>query len=270
MALLVCGACSTNEEPPAGDEATTTNLQVEVSGEWGSAPSVDVDGVVHDDSITVVDEGDGKPVEPQGHVLVRRTSVDPLTGEPVPGTEPASLALLTLADPDLETIANLLAGQNEGSRVVLTLKDEASAGEVVVVDILHSTGHGEEQAPPEGFPRVSVDADGRLTIDTPGAAVESTQAFALIEGSGKQVRPEDTLVLQVHQFDQSGNLLSTTVDSGPATIELADTIAGVRDGLTDFREGSRVILLVPSGEAQGRGDRVVVADILAIADSASG
>lgn len=270
MALFVCGACSTNEEPPAGDEATTTNLQVEVSGEWGSAPSVDVDGVVHDDSITVVDEGDGKPVEPQGHVLVRRTSVDPLTGEPVPGTEPASLALLTLADPDLETIANLLAGQNEGSRVVLTLKDEASAGEVVVVDILHSTAHGEEQAPPEGFPRVSVDADGRLTIDTPGAAVESTQAFALIEGSGKQVRPEDTLVLQVHQFDQSGNLLSTTVDSGPATIELADTIAGVRDGLTDFREGSRVILLVPSGEAQGRGDRVVVADILAIADSASG
>ena len=265
LGLMLASLAGCSTEPPV--------LDVTVNGELGAPVTMTVSSVPEERSVETVLEGQGSKVVADGTVLVRATSFDSRTGEIIEPT--GALRLTTANAPGLGEVGDLVVGAREGSRLLIVqpgLVPGQNAAELVVVDILSTVASGTEvplpTKPPAGTPKIEIDDDGVPTVVSGGGAVADLTVVPLIEGAGAQVAENDSLVIQYLVGDSAGKILDTTwKDQVPIVMEVSDVMDGLRIGLADQKVGSRVLVLIPSAQASGTGDRFAIVDVLGIYDS---
>ena len=161
-----------------------------------------------------------------------------------------------------------LAGQKVGSRVLIGMtgedgyKDgrpqagiEAGDSLVFVVDILSATFEepvGEEIAPAEGLPSVTV-TDGKPEVTIPdGLAADTLVVQPLIKGPGAAIAADSTITVKFRAWGATNGanfLDGWSAQSAP----LSSLIKGWQDGLVGQTAGSRVLLVVPTALAYPNG-----------------
>lgn len=262
LAVALLGGCSSQND----------TLDVTVNGELGAPVTLSVESVPDEMSVETLVAGEGPKIVADGTVLVRATSFDSRTGEII---EPTGAIRLTTANLEgLGEVGDLVVGAREGSRLLVVrpgLVPGQNAAELVVVDILSTVASGTEvplpTKPLAGTPKIEI-VDGAPHVVSGGGAVSDLAVVPLIEGTGAQVSDDDDVVVQYLVGDEKGTVLdSTWKDRVPIVLGLPGVMDGLRIGLTDQKVGSRVVVLIPSAQASGTGDRFAVVDILGIYDS---
>ncbi|MDO5067237.1 MAG: FKBP-type peptidyl-prolyl cis-trans isomerase [Propionibacteriaceae bacterium] len=201
-------------------------------------------------------------------VSVNYVGVNGRTGEPFDSSyekgAPATLSLATVV-PGFKTG---LAGQKVGSRVLIGMTGadgytkgnpqagiEAGDSLIFVVDILSATfeeAMGEEVAPAEGLPSVTV-TDGKPEVTVPeGLATDTLAIQPLIKGPGAAVAADSIVTVKYRAWAaNSGTLIADGWNA--QTAPLNTLIQGWQNGLVDQTAGSRVLLVVPAAQAYPSG-----------------
>lgn len=250
-------------------------LSYEVSGDFASPVTVTINGPFEKITATTktIITGEGKPIA-QGDQVLLNVSRFMASGGGL--TQAADLPGIVNTTADAEGLSDLLddiVGATEGSRLLVTERDESSAT-IDVVDIIPTRLAGEVQSitGTNGVPEVSVNSDGTPRVNAGGGAVSDLQVLTQLQGTGVQVAPEDSVYANYMLVDPRGRILESSYNSKAPVprITIADVFTGLQVALVDQRVGSRVIAAVPSGQAQGDSDVVVIVDILSIDESARG
>lgn len=250
-------------------------LSYEVSGDFASPVTVTINGPFEKITATTktIITGEGKPIA-QGDQVLLNVSRFMASGGGL--TQAADLPGIVNTTADAEGLSDLLddiVGATEGSRLLVTERDETSAT-IDVVDIIPTRLAGEVQSitGTNGIPEVSVNSDGTPRVNGGGGAISDLQVLTQLQGTGVQVAPEDSVYANYMLVDPRGRILESSYNSKAPVprITIADVFTGLQVALVDQRVGSRVIAAVPSGQAQGDSDVVVIVDILSIDESARG
>ena len=266
MLMVALSACS--------GKASAGGLDViSIQGKFGAPVTMSMESTPEFDDVTsrVVSVGDGPIVEAGGPLLVRATSFNSLTGIPVSEYDTGNVRLTTADKNGIGDIASALVGATEGSRILVARPNlTENAAEIVVVDILYTSAHGTAAELPAGFPQVVTDDQGILAISGGVSSIPDVVVEPVIETTGPQVTVDDVVVVQYTMTDSAGTILTTTwADAQPVALTLDGVMTGLRDGIVDQHVGSRVVILIPSADAAGDGDRIAVVDILAVLDTAA-
>ncbi|MBE6483465.1 MAG: FKBP-type peptidyl-prolyl cis-trans isomerase [Actinomycetaceae bacterium] len=267
--IAACAMLLSGCQSPKGEGS------VRVTGDFGAPVSITIDGTIAVKAVTtvVITQGDGQEVTEDSPVLLRATSFDSRSGRVVSGYETGTVRLTTANEQGLGDLADEVIGRSEGSRLVVErpglVRDDESAVEIVVVDVLYTTAYGEvEELPdpaPSGMPTIERGDGGGPAITAGGGEVPELSVVRMVTGTGSQVSAGDELALQYSVVDADGTLIDTTWNgTGPVAVDLSSVMEGLQTGLVDQRVGSRVVVLIPSSLAAGEGDRVAVVDILGI------
>jgi peptidylprolyl isomerase len=273
LALAACGH----------EAAQTGPGTITISGNFGAPVTITIESApeISDLTSSVVSVGAGQVVRSGDALLLRATSFDSRTGELVSGYQTGQIRLTTANEEGVGEIASALVGVTEGSRVLVERPGlsptDPHVVEIVVVDVLYTMAHGTRvtlpSPAPEGMPTVEESDDGGPYIVANPSHFHDLTVQPLITGSGEQVSAGDQLAIQYVVTDESGKVLdSSWSGSGPVSVALTSLMEGLQEGLVDQTVGSRVLVLIPSSEASGQGDRIAVVDILAVLpgdDSAS-
>lgn len=246
LALLLA-ACS---QPPAEPEPLT----VEVAGPLGAPTLMDVDGDPPTErQIRVEIEGTGEELTADAMALYTAMSYDD-RGRTLAGSEAPVLTAATEAALDV-------TGHTEGSRLV-SINPQTTGAEILVVDILHTRARGEQREVSGPF-TVGVDGSGVPTLDGTGE-ISRLSSQAVIRGDGPQVSTGDDIYVHYSLYTaRDGELLDSTWQSGPILLSLSGAFEGLRTGAAESTVGSRLLIQVPAGQAQGTDDVVIILDILA-------
>ncbi|WP_308806700.1 FKBP-type peptidyl-prolyl cis-trans isomerase [Actinotignum urinale] len=274
VALLALTGCSQHEN------TQTQSAKVQVLGEFGAPVTVKIEGTFDLKNLreSVLKKGDGKALTSNGPVLARITSFDSRTSAPIKQYETGKVHLTKLNTENFKTISSYLEGKHEGSRLMFErpglTKGDNSAVEIMVVDLLHTTLQGKPVAPkhvPKGMPTITQPQEGKgpVAVTVAGGEIPALEAITLIQGSGEQLNKDDTIAMNYQLFTSAGNMTLSNWDKGPVSARLKDLMPGILTGLSDQKVGSRVVILIPSTQAQGNGDVVAVIDILAVLDNST-
>lgn len=250
-------------QQPKGDM-----LDVEVTGDFAAPVAVKVHGKIPDylqkDQLI---KGDGAIVSEGAQVLFRVSNFAYTRSQYLTVLNDATVKSSTARKEDLGELYPLIENMREGSRIVAVFpeKNRASA-EIVVLDILPTVIRGENKAAgtlPSGI-SVETDEKGIPTVSAQGGVFAQEQIATLIHGEGEQIVNGDKIYANYLIADSSGNLQESTY--GNSTLAFIDTkqvFSGLSRAIIDQRIGSRVVAAIPSTEARGSGDVIIVLDILA-------
>lgn len=236
--------------------------------------------VVADTEVRVLEEGDGEEITAEQDVELRYTAVNGTSGEEIVSTFPTDETVwMELANPYLlPGFAQVLPGTRAGQELLVAMPPAQAFGEagnaqlgvepadtlvfyveVVGAETPLTQAEGEEVEPEEGLPTVEADgtSPAQITIPEGEDAPEELVVQPLIEGEGPEV--EEGQMISVHytgvtwsegeQFDSS-----LTEDRGaPADFPIGTggVIPGWDEGLVGQTVGSRVLLVIPPGQAYG-------------------
>lgn len=254
-------------QQPKGDM-----LDVEVTGDFAAPVTVKVHGKIPDylqkDQLI---EGDGGIVSEGAQVLFRVSNFAYTRSRYLTVLNDATVKSSTARKEDLGELYPLIENMREGSRIVAVFpeKNRVSA-EIVVLDILPTVIRGEEETAGTLLPGISVDVDeaGIPTVNAQGGEFSQEQIATVIHGEGEQIVAGDKIYANYLITDSSGNLQESTYEnSAPAFIDTEKVFPGLSRAIVDQRIGSRVVAAIPSTEARGSGDVIVVLDILAHASN---
>lgn len=275
-ATAACGDDSSSDDASAGADIPGLT----VSGELGEEPTVETTGDFEVGELTSerVIEGDGDEVT-ESSVVRARIAIYDNEGSLVQGNfkenEPTQIDF----SQDAGVAVQELVGQVIGSRVVVAAPVTEVAGEqgapdvglepdesmFFVFDLLEMapplpTGpEGEAVDPPADAPKVESDGDtvtGLDFSDAPSEQPTEFQAIPLVEGTGPAVK--ENAQITVNYFGTVWGKGDEPFDSSfergePATFPLAkgSLIDGWVKGLVGVKEGSRVMLVIPSDLGYG-------------------
>ncbi len=244
--------------------------QVRVNGQFGATPVVEfmTPFPLQPAQAEVLDRGDGRRIRGGDAVVLIMNAFEGADGRPVEGTGEPQVLFATSEDVG-NTLQSALVGATEGSR--LLVREPTSAGSasemmLIVVDVLHTEAAGEEISTGNDRVSVEINNDGpQLTVAQGAEPQTSLQIVQLIRGTGTQVMPGQTVIVQYvsRTWDDSAPLETTWDDRVPAVLELDTAFPGVREGLLDQPIGSRVLLEIPAAEGLGTQNLLMVIDILA-------
>lgn len=248
--LIALGACS---QGPGEEPTDDIPFSVETGGELGSPTITTVSGELPSEQTRLVEEGNGKAITADSTILYTATSFDD-DGQVLAGGD---LILGPAEESPLETI-----GEREGSRIIEVNPQEGGV-EIIVLDLLYTTAHGEDREI-TGEPTIQVNEAGVPELSGPGT-VNSLRTTIAIRGTGPQIAAEDEVYVQYSLYDAStGDLLDSTWEQGPILLDLEGTMEGIRTGVTETPVGSRLLIKIPAGQAQGTRDLIAIVDTLAI------
>lgn len=264
--LALVAGCRASEPEP------TPTPTVEVAGEFGIRPTVTIPtgfSVTETTTATLI-VGEGPTLKDGDVVLIDYYAVDVVTGEVVADTFATLPEIRTLSVDSLgEPLYELLAGQSVGSRLErVELGSPTNPNpHVLVVDVRPTRATGDPVAPEEGMPTVTLDESGAPTVAIPDATPSaSVEEATLINGSGVQVVPGESLIVQLVAVRWAdGTVVDTTWGSTPRAVSLTDLGDGLSAGLVEQRVGSQVVVVVPPDRGNGVDTLVYVVDILATA-----
>jgi FKBP-type peptidyl-prolyl cis-trans isomerase len=92
-----------------------------------------------------------------------------------------------------------------------------------------------------------------LTNFTPVSSVSKLEKIDMTVGSGKTVKPGDTVTVQyTGALASTGKIFESSIDTGqPATFPLSQVIKGWTDGLPGMKVNGQRRLLIPAAQAYG-------------------
>lgn len=270
LGVLGVAACGPEPRVPAGGPD-----DVEVTGEFGLRPTVTFETplVVDTESVTTVIDGDGDELVEGAPVLVDWIGFDGSTGALLGETYATAPEVFAFSQESLgDDLYAAVAASGTGDRVLYLQPTEVATGvrgaHVVVVDVRPARAQGEQMAPGEGLPTVSLAEDGAPTISVPDGDPPATLIqHPLVRGAGEQVGAESLLIVQYTGVRWSdGGVEATTWGDGrlPQQLDMATTIPGLAQGLLDQTVGSQVLVVVPPDLAFGSDTLVFVVDVLAL------
>ncbi|MCW5952241.1 MAG: FKBP-type peptidyl-prolyl cis-trans isomerase [Propionibacteriaceae bacterium] len=276
--------------------ATNSLDGITVTGKRLEAPKVEFDKPLRIDQtrFEVLEPGEGPKASESGLVTVHYYGVNARSGEVFDesfanGT-PATFQLSQV----IPGFQKGLTGQQPGSRVLIAVSGEdgydpsyqidpqyAPTGYelfdtllfvVDIMDVSLTEPAGSAVTPPAGLPPIS-SGTGKPTVTIPAtAAPTSMVAQTLIEGTGRKVEAEDTILARYVGYSwKTGEVFDDGFET-PTSEALANLIPGWSKGLKGKTVGSRVLLVLPpaDGFPEGannppveKGDTVVyVVDLL--------
>jgi peptidylprolyl isomerase len=315
-AVLALSACSGSGTPTADPSASPTagartagascidtqegdaSKSVKVSGDFGSAPEVTVDGPLKVDTTerTVVTKGDGAEVGAGTTANIALAAYNGTSGEAISQLAynadsplPASLDDSAL----VPGVVRAVECTTVGSRIVAVVPAaDGFAAEpashpgrgaddpiVIVVDVLSQVptrADGADQPAPEGFPAVTLADDGAPTITIPDAAPPTETKIANLKvGDGAEVTAGANVTVQYTGINwNTKKVFDSSWEKGgkPVSFVTSQVIPGFTKALVGQKVGSQVIAIIPpadgygekgSGEDIGGTDTIVfVVDIL--------
>lgn len=252
---------------------------LDVAGKVGAVPVLSLHGALAPATDVVTDTlitGTGTKVEDGDAVLLSVATFSGTDGRNTTGTSTGTrLYRGTLSSSSLGvTLAEAVSGATEGSRIVLrapVASDGVVSTEVTVVDVLPTTASGTGQRPDTTMPTATLNADRMMTVSVGKLAVPSAaRASVLVQGTGRQVQADDVVVARYTSVSWStGEVLSNTFGRTalPGTISMTNTMQGIAQLLVDVPVGSRVMLALPAGQADGQEAIAIVIDVLAVVES---
>jgi peptidylprolyl isomerase len=292
LALTACGGGSSSAvSGPAGSKMT--KVGVAVTGGFGEKPTLTVPKTAAPKELTseVLNPGNGAAVG-KGQTLIANylgETWDLKDGKPnvfdnsydrkqVSGFQIGTGTVISGWD-------KTLVGKKLGSRVLLTIPPEegydGSKGQtneltgktlLFVVDLVAAidantaaTGTPVTKLP-DGMPAVSSESGSKPVITSvkgvkPGAKPVST---LLISGTGDQIDPEKSLVLEVIQTDAAtGRNTQETWGSALQVIPAAQVVS-VLSALKSARVGSRAVGIVPADSAGSAGGTQTPASVVVV------
>lgn len=267
-------------EPAEDDELLDV---VTVSDNVGEEPDVEIDGEIETDATVrrVIVEGEGDTFSDDAIADVDLVAYNGTTGEeladsstyvfapvPMPAAEMAFTegfgeALLDVplgsrivaAIPELEGSGHPDLEEGDAVVVVMDLLEPRERGELPQVGDLESPrAEGESASPPDGLPEVTLDDDGRPSVEVPeGDPPEELVSELLIEGDGDEVPRGATILAQYSGFLwEDGSEFDSSWEAGePVPFSLTEVIPGWTMALFGYPVGSQVLLVVPPDLAYG-------------------
>ncbi len=288
--LLLVGLAACGEDQPAGPSDSASPVEmgkaisgVEVSGELGQEPEVEVDGPLklEETQTQVIEAGDGGPVVEGEQALLHVSLINGTTGEEAAATydQGTPFHVQQVSEGQLwPGVLEAIVDKPAGSRIAVAAVPEDAYGAsgnpqlkigpndpvLFVVDVLSVQPTDVLQGPegdptevPASVPEVEAKGEDVTKLDFSGAAKEPSdelQVIPLVEGTGPPAR-DDSLVT----FDYFGQVYGTnsvfdeSFSKQPVTFPLGigGLIKGWDEGLVDVKEGSRVMLIVPPEQGYG-------------------
>jgi len=283
-------ACST-AAPEASADCTPTKSgkasdSVEVSGDFGAAPTVKIDDPLTTTTTqrSVVIEGDGT-VAASGYDITAEFSVyNGTTGESIDATDYADAPVEWTLDSSLIAgFTKTLECSTAGSRVVGVIAPEdgiaadsleslgltADDSLVVVADLLSAEkpaavtaplpkADGADQPLPDGFPDIKVsiadDEMGTPTLTLPGGdAPTETQVAVLKKGDGAEVGTAVDVVVNYTGMNwATSEVFDSSWDRGePTTFNTSEVIPGFTQALEGQTVGSQILVVIPPADGYG-------------------
>lgn len=249
---------------------------IQVSGEFGAEPVVEIAAPVRTDETTrsLLIEGSGDVIEHSALASLDFTMFNGSTGEVVTSTGHGAEESLHLPI-DAQTMAGIVKTvecAQIGDRVVSLVAAADAFGDqgypdfgiaggdsvVFVIDIvgrIPNRAEGIEQELPEGFPGVSREADGTPVVE--GAAglptPETSISAVTILGDGAPVAATDVVWIQYQGIDaETGEIFQQTWDStGPYNGSASGFVTGFTEALIGQTVGSQFVVVIPPAEAYG-------------------
>ena len=275
VAALALSGCSSDDGGVPDDDAATATATteptaediaalaaVQVDGDAGAEPTLTFDAPL---SVTVpttrvIDEGSGDPLEDGQLVGVHYVIVN---GD---GTRVGSTwneggdvpERFQLGDPQVSVVNMALAGMNVGARVLVAnpmVGSDGTAGttvfllEAVSAETIPARAEGEAVTPAEGLPVVTLDENGKPSIEIPEGFENATELTAqtLIQGSGAVVEAGQTVTAHYTGWLTDGTVFDSSWERDtPASFPLVNVIAGWQQGLEGQTVGSQVLLVIPA------------------------
>jgi peptidylprolyl isomerase len=270
--LAGCAGPAGGPESPSASAAPVTNLcdamassgaaseAVAVEGESGVEPEVSFESplAVDDLQVTVLDEGDGDPIEAGDYISFAFNAYSADTGEPLGtlGYEPGQMLPSQISAES--GLGQLLGCSAPGTRVVATFPaseatdtSQAIAAEVYVLDLLSvvpTAAWGEPQDPVSGMPVVTLADDGAPSVEIPSAdAPTDLQIAVLKKGDGEPVKSGDTTMLQYHgvEWATGESFDSSWTKNGPYVNEGNQYIQGFNEAIEGQPAGSQILVVIP-------------------------
>jgi peptidylprolyl isomerase len=269
--------------------------QISVSGEVGSAPTLDAATPFHTEHVSFEDAvvGEGTPITSEAQlVVVDVTLYSGETGENLAATQYSGdltdvrqVSTLTQLFP---AIGDSLHCATEGSRVVVALppggvEEQTASGlgmnkddsAIAVIDIekvyLAAADGSNVYNSGTGLPTVVRAPDGRPGIIVPdGAAPTDLVVQTIKKGDGEVVTGD--VPVRVHYTGvkrDDKTVFDTTWDSEPKSITLDSVAPGFATAIKGATVGSQIMVVVPPKEqgdkaAEGSSTLVYVIDILGL------
>jgi peptidylprolyl isomerase len=285
LAAALLTSCSSSSDDDADDGATTTDLaKVQVTGEMGKKPTVDVHApfAATKTDRRVLSNGKGTIVKAGEVVTVDYVGLNGTDGRVFSNSFDSGNSN-TFALDDGQVIKGMvqgLSGVAVGSRVVIAVPPAdgygtagvAAAGigptdtVLFVVDVKSSKevlkrAEGKTIKPPKGLPPVKLDKKtGEPTITLPkGKPPTELKDATLIEGDGPVVKKDQTITVNYTGVIWPGGRVfdSTWERDAPANFVIGKgaVIAGWDEGLVGKKVGSQVLLVIPPEKGYGLSGR---------------
>jgi peptidylprolyl isomerase len=284
LPLLLLGAAACGEDDGGANGAPGDSIPgLDVSGDYGSAPEVTVDGPLDlaQSQTEVLTEGEGNPVVEGEQVLLHLYVANGTNGEKALSTYDQGVpAAFQMTEAQLfKSVVDATVGQNVGSRVVVAAPPEEAFGPegapqfnltgeddvVFVVDVMSvqptevlEGPEGDEATDlPEDLPTVQEQDDQVTGIgfqDAPEQPPKQLEIVTLVEGDGPVVREGSMVTFdylgQVYGseevFDQSYN-----AEPRPFPVGVGGLIKAWDEALVGATRGSRLMIIAPPDLAYG-------------------
>lgn len=247
-------------------------LAVDIEGEFGATVVASVSGHANfldgdelvEPVVTRDNAGSGRTVEEDAQVFAQVSTFHldvtgraNLTGEyQIVGSATKD----TLGDD-----VGYVLGEAEGSRIVAIEPESERAATIRVIDIMPTVLPGAHDATEASgaLPSIAIGDDGIPTVVSGGGDVNAFVQADIITGTGEQIRPGDQPIINYLLIAPDGTVVENTWNSPqPTVLSVDDVFQGLNTALIDTRIGSRLVLAVPAGQAQGDTDVALVIDVL--------
>ncbi|GAA2520803.1 FKBP-type peptidyl-prolyl cis-trans isomerase [Rarobacter incanus] len=273
VAVAGCGWTGPKRTQPKPSKSTETATpdkdvdvleHVQVTGTWDTKPDVAFTPPV---SITKTErktliEGAGGKLRPNGKALLRILAISGSTGDELRNDFDTLPQVYRVTVTDLgEALYESLVGIRAGGRVSIATYDEIPL--IMVVDVLPINADGTKVADPatessDGEKLPTVDGTN-ITIPKKSDPPSVLTTSVLIRGNGAQVAAGKGAVIQYEAVRWSNGKVvgsSRADDALPVTVNVGSDalIEGLDSALSDVTVGSRILVVVPPGQAFGLTD----------------
>ncbi|MDR1077818.1 MAG: FKBP-type peptidyl-prolyl cis-trans isomerase [Propionibacteriaceae bacterium] len=272
-------ATPTADEPTSEPIPVSTNLDaITVGGGPGEAPTVTVPApwAIDRTQTRVLDPGDGDVVPETGLIKVDYYGVNGRTGESFDDSYSRGAPADFLVDGVVVGFQRGLVGQRVGSRVLIGMPGSdgydpnggnANAGIEVgdslifvaeILEVALSGPRGAAVQPAAGLPEVSGETEHPVvTVPSGLSAPSELKLQVLTEGAGPAIGESSLIEVDYAEYTWAGRLARQTYGFSPVRGYLSSAIPGWQDALVGVKQGSRVLLIVPSDLAYPKGNKQI-------------
>ncbi|MCB7138040.1 FKBP-type peptidyl-prolyl cis-trans isomerase [Cellulosimicrobium marinum] len=213
-----------------------------------------------------LEDGDGEPLEDGQqltmHSVVYSGADGTVLGSTWENEMPDSIGM---GDETLiPQLTEVLEGKNVGTRFLFanpTTDPQTqepitylTVAEITAAREIPSRAEGEAVTPEDGLPVVTLDDDGKPSVEIPEGyeAPDDLVVQTLIKGDGPEVTEDQTVTAHYTGWKLDGEQFDSSWDRGsPSSFSLQQVVAGWTQGLAGQTVGSQVLLVIPPSLGYG-------------------